>query len=340
MLIEHILNKYKTISIVGMAKNAGKTVTLNALLDEAFEKEVIVGLTSIGRDGEKIDIVTFTDKPKIYAYKGTIIATSETLFGLSEAKMEVLEVTNFYTSLGRIIISRVINPGYVQIAGPCSNLEIVLTSNIMKNFGASLIIVDGAIDRKSTASPTITEGTILSTGAVLSRDMNKAIEKTAYQVSLFNIKEIENCSIRAIADKAIRAKQVTLINEDDSTVILDIKTALNAGSKIGHELNEKTRYIIIPGSLVKKTVLDIIESSIYYKNVKIVVRDATRIFIDYKDWMYFNRKKISICVLDKIKLIAISVNPYSPEGYFFDSEEYKNQLSLYVSPIPVINVMD
>ena len=82
-----------------MAKNAGKTVTLNALLDEAYEEGICIGLTSIGRDGEKQDIVTFTEKPMIYAYEGTIIATSEILFEVSEAKMEILEITDFYTSM-------------------------------------------------------------------------------------------------------------------------------------------------------------------------------------------------------------------------------------------------
>jgi len=67
MFMNRIEDKYESISIVGMAKNAGKTVTLNALLDEAYENGKNVGLTSIGRDGEKQDIVTQTEKPMIYA---------------------------------------------------------------------------------------------------------------------------------------------------------------------------------------------------------------------------------------------------------------------------------
>ena len=58
-------NEYKIISIVGMAKNAGKTVTMNHLIQEMAQKHVVVGLTSIGRDGERQDIVTKTYKPLI-----------------------------------------------------------------------------------------------------------------------------------------------------------------------------------------------------------------------------------------------------------------------------------
>ena len=52
MLLEHIYNKYEIVSIVGMAKNSGKTVTLNHLIHEAIEEDVKLGIISTGRDGK------------------------------------------------------------------------------------------------------------------------------------------------------------------------------------------------------------------------------------------------------------------------------------------------
>lgn len=331
------IDKYESISIVGMAKNAGKTVTLNALLDEAYENGKVIGLTSIGRDGEKQDIVTSTDKPMIYAYEGSIIATPESLFDRSEARLEVLEVTDFYTSMGKIVIGRVVMAGYIQIAGPCSNHEIMLTGMKMKNYGADLVIVDGAIDRKTTASPSITEATILSTGAVLSRDMDKAIEKTVYQVTLFKLNAVEDLSIRATADEAVREKEIAIIGDD--LVTLNLKTALNAGSKIAMAMKEDTKYVVLPGSLVTKTVLDIVKTSHHYKHTTFIVKDATRIFIDYKDWIYFEKIGVKICVIDEIKLVAVTINPTAPEGYYFEPDTYKERLQFYLGDLPVINVM-
>lgn len=335
MLIDYLKN-YKTISIVGMAKNAGKTVTLNALLDEIYENGNKVGLTSIGRDGESKDIVTTTVKPMIYAYENTLIATSENLFELSEAKLEILEVTDFTTSMGRIVIGKVIHPGYVQIAGPCNNTEINLVNKKMMAYGAEYIIVDGAIDRKSTASPAITDATILSTGAVLSRDMQKVIEKTVYQVTLFNLKGFQG-SKRAIAQEAIGAKKITLLGDDVRH--LDIKTALNAGHTIAAALKEDTTHVIIPGSLVGKTLMDIVKNSVHYKHVTFVVRDATRIFIDYKDWIYFDKLKVKVKVMDEIKLLAVTINPSSPEGYYFDKDKFEEELKVYLGNLDVINVL-
>jgi hypothetical protein len=336
MLIERIKNKYETISIVGMAKNAGKTVTLNALLDEAYEAGIVTGLTSIGRDGERQDIVTKTDKPRIYAYEQMIIATSMSYFEASEAKLEVLAITDFNTSMGKIVIGKVIVPGYVQVAGPCTNKEIIETNELMKQHGASLIIVDGAIDRKTTASPTVTEATILSTGAVISRDMTKAIEKTVYQVTLFQLAAISDSSIRAIADEAIRGQAIAVIG--DSVEHLNLKTALNAGREIASAIKEDTKYVVLPGSLVTKTVLDIVRTSRYFREVTLIVKDATRIFIDYKDWIYFNKVGVNIQVFDEIELIAVTINPTSPEGYYFEPENYKKQLQFYID-LPVIDVM-
>jgi len=68
---------YKTISIIGLAKNAGKTVALNYLIDEANKFNVITGITSTGRDGESIDLVTKTQKPTIFVTEGMYVATAK-----------------------------------------------------------------------------------------------------------------------------------------------------------------------------------------------------------------------------------------------------------------------
>lgn len=162
-------SRYQVVSVVGMAKNAGKTVTLNELINQSMEHGIVLGLTSIGRDGEAQDIVTCTQKPSIYVDSGTLIATAEGLYNCSDARLEILEMTDFKTSMGTIMIAKVLSAGYVQLAGPCVNADIRAVSNRMLQYGAQLVIIDGALDRVSSASPAISDATILATGAVLSR---------------------------------------------------------------------------------------------------------------------------------------------------------------------------
>ncbi len=339
-IIDLIQGKYNIISVIGMSKNAGKTVALNELLCEAAGKNICVGLTSIGRDGEKQDIVTCTDKPLIYIMEGTFIATAESLFNCSEAKLEILEITDFKTSIGKIIIAKAISPGYVQIAGPCSNSEIRQVAEKMLDFGAELSIVDGALDRVSSASPAITEATILSTGAVISRDMNKVVEQTVHRVKLFHLEQEKNDSVRAIAQNAFADKKITLIDKNTSHRELDIKTSLNAGKIIGDAIVESTHTVIIPGSFVTKTAMDIISMNKHYKQVTFVIQDATKIFIEHRDWLLLKKLGLTLKVMDPINILAVTLNPYAPQGYYFDPTLFKNRMNAYLGEVPVIDVME
>ena len=83
------LNETKTMSIVGMCKNAGKTTMLNWLLTGGHLRGTL-GLTSIGRDGESTDIVTGTEKPGIFVREGTLIATAQDMLRLGDITKEIL----------------------------------------------------------------------------------------------------------------------------------------------------------------------------------------------------------------------------------------------------------
>ena len=67
--------KFKSLSIVGLEKNTGKTVCLNFILDR-LPSACRVAVTSIGIDGESKDQVTGTAKPEIILKEGTIFSTS------------------------------------------------------------------------------------------------------------------------------------------------------------------------------------------------------------------------------------------------------------------------
>ncbi len=333
-------NEYKILSIVGMAKNAGKTVTLNYLIDLASEKQIRLGLTSIGRDGERQDIVTRTEKPMIFITEGTLIATAEMLFNLSEAKMEIVEVTSYETSMGKIIIGRAISDGYVQLGGPTTNTAVRSVSERMLELGAKRVLVDGALDRASSASPAITDACILSTGAVLSRDMNKTIDQTVHRANLFKIDGLKDEMLIRRWDEEEATMSICIVDEfGETTHLKAVKTALMSGRIISEHLDEHSRYVFIKGALVTKTLKDILESSPYARAITFVVGDATKIFIENRDWNYFMRIGIKICVRYEINLMALTVNPYAPAGYFYDSESFRGRLSELLKDLIVVDVM-
>ena len=67
------------VTVIGMAKNAGKTVTQNYLRTLAHTDGRVIGLLSVGLDGEKTDAMTNLPKPVVWVEPGTIVATAEAL---------------------------------------------------------------------------------------------------------------------------------------------------------------------------------------------------------------------------------------------------------------------
>lgn len=338
-LIDLIKDKYRVISVVGMEKNVGKTVVLNELLEQIEDENMIVGITSIGRDGESKDVVTLTEKPLIYITLGTIFATLELYIEESDIEIEILEITDAITSMGRVVIGRAKQAGYVQIAGPSSNNGIKNVSNKMLGYGAELVIVDGALNRVSSASPAITEATILSTGAVLDRDLKKVIKKTYHQVHLFNIKAIEDKDIISLIEDDLDTKGVSLIDREMNLKNLEIKTALNSSRIINKEINKDTKYIVFHGSLTSKVVKEIHQAN-GGDDVIFVVKDATKIFISERELNLFIKLGINFRVLYEINLLAITINPYSPMGYSFNAKLFKNEMDKYFKDISIYNVLE
>jgi len=337
-LFNLIYPQYKVVSLIGMAKNAGKTMVLNNIIEASIENDVVIGLTSTGRDGEREDIVTKTEKPTIYVERGTIIATAKGLLLRCEAKVEILEVTPYATSLGEVIIGRVRSSGLIQLAGPDINAYMKDVTNKMLGYGAEIVLIDGAIDRKSAASPCISDATILSTGAVVSRNVEVVKNETLHQVELFQLEEVEDKNIKNIAAEVYSKKGYSILNKKGKIDELSINTALNSGTIIGSSIKEDSEFVILSGSLVEKTLLDIMDVCLYYKNVTFIVQDSTKVFIDRKSWKAFKSRGIKVKVLHPIKILAVTTNPYAPEGYFFEPESFVVLIKDALSPVPVIDV--
>lgn len=75
----------------------------------------------------------------------------------------------------------------------------------------------------------------------------------------------------------MREGKVCLIDKDYNTSYVNIKTALNSGNIIGDNIKESTEYIVIPGSLSKNTIEEMLINTRKYKDVKIIIKDGTKV---------------------------------------------------------------
>lgn len=335
-LLLDLSNKYRTLSIVGMAKNAGKTTALNFLIEEAMDEGVKLGITSTGRDGEAQDVVTGTEKPRVYLDEGTIVSVPSQLYDLADAGLEILMRTPYSTAIGELLICRVADAGYVQVAGPVINSETKKLSNDMFRLGCDLIMIDGAIDRRSIASPDTSDAIILATGAVLSRSMKKVVEETAHIVELYSLPEFNDSDRVKKFIEEDNFEHIICFNEDGDAEILDLITGLGASRFIDDAIKEDTKYVFIPGAFTNSVIADISRKNL--KQVEFILKDPTKIFVNVMDWGILRKKGFKVSVLKNIEIAAITVNPWAPQGYTFESEALTSAISEVLPHIPVIDV--
>ncbi len=319
------LDKYKVISIIGLAKNVSKTTTLNHIIKHTHNK-IVLGLTSIGRDGEKYDVITDLPKPRIFIEKGTYVATARESLKNSEINLEILKHTSISTPMGDILVGKAISSGLIELAGPSTIHQLTKICDELKELGCELILIDGAFDRRTFATPLISEATILSTGASVSDNIKKVVELTLNTVELLTLERENDDDILKITKKIVQNKNVGIINQNKSYKTLDVMTALDAGQYLANILDEQSKYIVIKGAVTDKFLIDIMEFTNFHKNLTLLVEDGTKLFLSSKIFNKFRKKGGSIKVVHLINIIAITINPTSPDGYNFNKNNFLSLL--------------
>lgn len=327
--IEDIL-KYKSISFVGMEKNAGKTQTLNYVLSRLRTFSKTIALTSIGVDGETTDIVTSTSKPEIEIYPNTTFITSQALYPQREIVSAIEEVSTQTTALGRLIKAKAITQGKILLAGPSDTVNLKkLIEKLEKN--TDLILIDGALSRKTFGSPSITQAMILSTGASLSASLNVVVKKTKFIYQMTQLPQYEGKHAEQLQQIENGIYAIT----DEGIIDLKIPSLMMIDKYKDKIFDSGTR-LFVAGALNDKFVQFLkIQKNI--QDIEIIIKDFTKIFAQEDNVIQYLNRGGQIKVLDKANLIAITANPISPTGYHFNNEEMLEALRREI-PIKIYNI--
>lgn len=316
----------KSLAIIGMGKNTGKTSFLNLLLKEAGHTHPgkVMAVTSIGRDGEERDLVTSTEKPRIYVLKGTLIASSEELLGKCDVTKEIMEITGIRSALGRVVIFRALSDGFVEIAGPSRSGDIAHIEKSMRRIAKDcLFIVDGALSRMSFSSKT--DGAVLCTGVSISQDQNKIFEKTMHALSFLMRRKTEA--------QLPEAKARAFLKNDGDWIAVQGDIALSLGRDISAEMTKSTSIVYIKGAVTDKLVEELM-SSRDFRNLTLIAGDGTQFLMCSEVLEKLNLRGITIEVISEIKVKMLVVNPFDPHGRENDLKpllkRLKNELMLPV----------
>jgi hypothetical protein len=140
------MREHDTIAVVGTAKHAGKTTAVAALTAAARDAGEVVGLFSLGRDGETRDAFDDREKPSVVLRAGMLafIPRSNLRPGLPVALCALPDLTN---ALGDLVAIRALAEMSCEISGPPSGSGVATAREVLRSCGATTILIDGALDR-------------------------------------------------------------------------------------------------------------------------------------------------------------------------------------------------
>ncbi len=329
--IDDILN-YNSLSIVGLQKNTGKTECLKYVLARLPLEKKRVAVTSIGIDGETTDQVTRTQKPEIVLREGMYFGTSEAHYRQRRLVSELIDVSDESTSLGRVVTARALTQGKILLSGPSSTLGLQRWMRDMRRHEIDLAIVDGALSRLSLASPAVSQSMILATGAAYSINMTQLVQRTAFVVELINLEVTSESNIALLTPLESGMWWV-----DTCGLLHEMPMATSLSQQVEFQGMDSCRTLYVAGALVD-TFLEKVRKNKSLKHVELVVRDFTKIFVTPQQLRLFVKMGGTIRVLQKSKLIAVTVNPTSPSGYVLDSDALCDRLSQAIN-LPVYDLL-
>jgi len=301
-----------TISLVGLNKNSGKTETLIYILKRLYKENINVAVTSIGFDGEKIDMIFNHKKPQFIVPKGTFIATAEQAVNNIKGEFSILEDVEEYGPLGKIYIIKAISSLSTELVGPSSIDGLKKVCQVLKKY-CKRIFIDGAYNRIAQASPKLVDYLILSIGGTSLEFLKDRIEKLNLlrQIPLYEKRDLNEFIFK---DKHF------LINEKIDQI--------NDIEKID---NHST--IIYNGALSEK-----VAQKVNKKNIRIIISDISKIFLKRTSLNKLLRKNL-LFVYYKEELLLVTYNPINFYGNNYDSKQFGKEISNLIERVECCDVI-
>ncbi len=321
-LLAPLVGDAPVVTVIGLCKNAGKTTALCRLMAELAGERL--ALTSVGRDGERTDVVTGTEKPEIWVREGTLFATAKGLLPLCDVTMEVAEATGIMTPLGQVAVLRARSDGYVQLAGPSAVGQLAALKEIFRALGAQRILIDGAAGRKSLAAAGEEGCAILCVGASMDGTVEQIAAETAFVCGLFGRESIQ---------LEHGDGRFGLFDADGAPLPLNLGAD---GQPVWKDLPRDPCTLWVQGGVTASLLRALAQRGI---PVTVAAPDATHFLFDRAAWELFERGGGCLRVETAIRIAVVCANPWSAYGKHLDREELLGALRAEVA-LPVVDAKE
>lgn len=336
LLAEVLNNRYRSVAVIGMGKNTGKTFTFNQLIMEGLEYKLNMALTTIGLDGEERDAVFNHKKPRVLLSPGMIVANAKSLLMKSGLDYEILSTTDCITPLGEVVLARVLSYGETTLAGPSTSGGLTSIKEQLEQFDVELLLVDGAADRRSFSAPLLTDTAILAVGAEVAWERALLLEKLRHFWQILTLPAYQDPAMAEFLRGVPEDIKVVLMSEIGPIFISQDDFQYNYTSAT-FDVKENIELIYVQG-LLSDGVLGRLWPLLGSQAPIIVARDPTNFFLGPTSLGRLAAQRIELKVLDAIQLSAVTVNPFHSSHGYCDPTRLLRDVGQTVYPIPCFDL--
>jgi len=311
----------RTLSVMGMTKNTGKTVALNHVLAQAAAAGVRVDVTSIGRDGEAFDQVFQVPKPPVQVWPGSLVATARDTLLRAKAPTRWVADTVIPSPMGEIVLVQVLEQGEMEIAGASRACDQRVVITRLQQAGAALVLLDGALGRSQHASPAITDGVILATGAALGGGMHDVLRKTRDRLAILGIAQAD-AHTRQLTQPVFEQGGVGIWDQQGNNLLMANISTLNSAPALMQHAQVDMKTIALSGAVGRRLWRALQSLAQLHPDLTVVVNDGTKLFVNQTELSALQQKGVQVQAYQAIRLVGITLNPFSPFGGSFDATEF------------------
>ena len=198
-------------------------------------------------------------------------------------------------------------------------------------YSSGRILIDGALERKSIATGKVSNVAILSSGASYSLDIEKTVRDTVYTSMIFSLPRFEmdlpsDFNRENYSDKYYIIEKNKIRKSDKK---IDLRELWAKESDIDN--------VFVNGAISDAMINSLLLSNAKLEGKRLIFLDGSRILIKYDNFEKLRQRGLIFSCIDKINILAITINPFSAYGNHYDSEEFLEKMQ-EKTELPVINI--
>lgn len=319
------ISPQKTIAIVGISKNSGKTSFLNWFIYNLNSEKIFV--TTTGRDGEDTDLVTGQAKPKVYLPKNTFFTSFSYVINEQSSCLKVIKKLPNRVIGKELWLYKTLEDIKTEVVGPTTLREQEILVNNFDSDKLDYFIIDGSLDRKSICLSEKTTDIFLIIGA--SAGSYSEIIEQAENLSYYT--QLKSFSIE-------KNNTITYFLKNRKIVSTDLASIYSNESFISEILLNNPEWIYFPGAITDHSWNKLSKRFMEYQG-KLIFEHPLNINIKFSELKRFLRSKDLYTRL-RFPISLVGVNSFSVYDMHIDADKLRSSIKKIFNDIPVIDITE